>query len=430
MKSISLDELARVIGAKTDGLPTGEITGVSIDSRKIRKGDCFFAIKGNNFDGHDFIAEVIEKGAACCVVSDIDCHDNILKVADTKRALGLLAKYYRKNAGLRLVAVTGSVGKTTTRQIIAHVLSSRFSIWQSPSNFNNDIGLPLTILSAPEDTEIIVAELGSNAFGEIAYLSDIAAPDIAAVTAVEPAHLQGFGNIETIEKEKLSIASGLVPGGIFIDRPWRQLKVTDIHSSGSSSVFTIDNTEITIPLPGTGSIRNAITAWCVCKNLGISLADFASAVKTLGNISMRSQIEQIKSVTIINDCYNANPASMKNALEIIETIAGQKNARKVFICGDMAELGSDSEILHSRLGEDIAKAKIDLLITVGPLSEVAAKSAKKCCDYNLEIKSFDDTISACKNLHKFIKEYDIVLVKGSRSAKLELAAEKVRELFR
>ncbi len=437
-----------------DSLPS--FVGVSTDSRTVKSGDCFFAISGENFDGHDYIENVFNKGAVCAVVQkDIDAKKFpgkcIVKVDDTINALGDLAHQYRKRAGYKVVAITGSVGKTTTRQITHHVLSQHFKTHQSPKSFNNNIGLPLTLLNAPKGTEIVIAELGTNHPGEISYLTRIANPDIAAVINVHPAHLEGFGSLEAIVKEKMSISEGLISDGIMlINSDFEQLvdfcrakkiNFTSFGKNGKadvtaknicfhslSSSFTIDDVLIELPLPGPGNADNALAAWTICKRFGISAKDFANAVKSFSGNVMRAEVMQVGTLTILNDCYNANPASMKNALEILANIDSTGKRRLVFICGDMAELGAQSEALHVKLGEQIANANVDLIISVGKLSKIAADEAKKRSKNNLQIKSFADTLSACNKLHEIIKDYDIILVKGSRTARLEAAVNKLKEI--
>ncbi|MBL7106487.1 MAG: UDP-N-acetylmuramoyl-tripeptide--D-alanyl-D-alanine ligase [Phycisphaerae bacterium] len=429
MKEVSIFELAGIIGAEFEGAGGTLVSGVSIDSREIKAGDCFFALCGNNFDGSEFIQKAFDKGAACAVTSGANGNERVLRVEDTIKAMGVLAGEIRSRSGFRLIAITGSVGKTTTRQMISHVLSGRFKVWQSPKNFNNHIGLPMTILGAPADTEIVVAELGSNSPGEISYLSRIAAADVGVITAVEPVHLEGFGDIETIEKEKLSIGEGLAEGGVIIDRPWRDAEVSGIRYDKGFTCFSIEGVEIELPLAGTGNIRNAITAWRVCSSMGIELEEFARSIREMRSVGMRAEIQQYGNLQVINDCYNASPVSMRNALEIISGLDCKKDGRKVFVCGDMSELGIESARFHRELGENIANAKIDVLVTTGKLSKLAAEAAENCSRGGIEIKIFEDTVSACKNLDKIIKEYDIVLVKGSRSAKLELVIERIKQVF-
>ncbi|MFQ5772334.1 MAG: UDP-N-acetylmuramoyl-tripeptide--D-alanyl-D-alanine ligase, partial [bacterium] len=223
MKKFSIEALARIIKGRIerDTSHDSYFTGVSIDSRTTKAGDCFFAIPGENFDGHDYVSDAFAKGAICAVINKnrVTGHvprGTVLKVDDTVKALGDLAREYRQQAGFKVVAITGSVGKTMTRQITYHVLSQHYHVFASPKNFNNKIGLPLTLLSASPEHQIVIAELGSNHPGEIAYLTRIAQPDIAVVTNVYPAHLEGFGDLQTIVREKLSISEGLQPGGALI----------------------------------------------------------------------------------------------------------------------------------------------------------------------------------------------------------------------
>jgi UDP-N-acetylmuramoyl-tripeptide--D-alanyl-D-alanine ligase len=507
MHPISIEALATILGAavtrrivSSDVAPTvSHIAGVSIDSRTINAGDCFFAIPGDNFDGHNYVAEVFRKGAACAVVSRVVNGEPILgpvlRVPDTIRALGDLAREYRRKNPFTVVAITGSVGKTTTRQIVHHVLSRRFRTHQARKSFNNNIGLPLTLLSAEPQDEIVVAELGANHPGEIAYLTGIAQPNIAVVTNVHPAHLEGFGDLATIVREKLSITEGLASGGALIINadieplvaaaqssamirgegvsPLRPagilpaIRGRDVldtkeqgqdalatkgrrfHTFGKSagatyraehvicealhSTFTINGTQVRLPLPGPGNVENALAAWAVCDQLGLSTEAFAEAVATLQGVSMRAEPVQIGTLTVLNDCYNANPASMKNALAMLGNLRPAGNAsrdrRLVFICGEMAELGPQTKALHAELGAAVAEAGVDLLVTIGEPPRITARAAQEATRRSLQVQCFDDAASACDHMRELIRENDIVLVKGSRMARLERVVEKLRELF-
>jgi UDP-N-acetylmuramoyl-tripeptide--D-alanyl-D-alanine ligase len=455
MKQITIEKLTEIIKAsgKTVGA-SNSITGISTDSRSVKPGDCFFAIAGENFDGHDFLGEVFAKGAACAVVSkDIKLAGKVLlKVSDTIKALGDLACWYRQECNFKVVAITGSAGKTTTRQIVHHVLSRHFKVFQSPKSFNNFIGLPLTLLGAEPDHKVIIVELGTNHPGEIEYLARIALPDIAVVTNVYPAHLAGFGSIEKIAEEKLSIAKGLrAKGALIINSDCRILldsarrlklsfqKISCFNDDADyyienfimgplASSFTIDKTLVEIPLPGRGNIENALAAWAICSNFAITTVQFAEALKTISPISMRTEMLKIGHLTVISDCYNANPASMKNAIDILTILADSKKRRAVFICGNMAELGDSEQSLHRQLGEQIAKSGVKLLITLGNLAAIAAESARKVSP-EIQTSSFMSNTDLCNNLSCLVKESDIILVKGSRVNKLELAVEKLKELF-
>ncbi|MHC4417124.1 MAG: glutamate ligase domain-containing protein, partial [Planctomycetota bacterium] len=195
------------------------------------------------------------------------------------------------------------------------------------------------------------------------------------------------------------------------------------------SRLTIGQTQLHLPLPGPGNVENILAAWAICRQLGMTLRDFARDIKTVPTVPMRAEILHIGTLTVLNDCYNANPASMKNALKILTTIEPTKNRRLVFICADMAELGAQTQKFHAELGASVAQTKIQLLLTVGKFAKITAQTAEAAAQHDLRTKSFEDTLSACNNLKKFIKDYDIVLVKGSRVAKLEMATQKLKEIF-
>ncbi len=458
MKEFPIEALAEIIKAAPDKNIKGLFTAVSTDSRAIKPGECFFAISGENFDGHNFIVDVFNKGAACAVVSkdvkNVPPGKIILKVKDTIASLGDFAAVYRRMNNFKVVAITGSVGKTTTRQIAYEVLRQHFKTHTAPKNFNNNIGLPLTLLGANEKDKIVLTELGTDHPGEIALLSRIAQPDIAVITTVAPAHLEGFGSMEAILEEKLSISQGLERDGILIINGDNDLLVSacrnkkikfisfgestgcdiltqNILCEGNSSRFTIGGTEVALPLPGPGNVKNALAAFAICRQFEITAKDFAEGVKTLNAVPMRTELLKIGSVTIINDCYNANPVSMKNALDILANFgkAKKQNGRLVFNCGDMAELGKHSENLHRQLGEYAAKAGVDVLLGVGNFAETVAEAVKRTAKNHPETKCFGDTVSVCNNLEKFVKDSDIVLVKGSRASKLETVTEKLKQLF-
>jgi len=461
MKEFTISHLVTITEAEllasNSKYNVSSFTGVSTDSRSTKAGDCFFAIPGENFDGHDYVSCSFAKGAVCAVVGkDIDSEKSagkcLLKVEDTTRALGELAREYRRQAGYKVVAITGSAGKTTTRQIIYHALSQRFRVYQAPKSFNNQIGLPLTLLGAAANDQIVIAELGSNHPGEIPYLTRIAEPDIAVVTNVHPAHLEGFGDLQAIIQEKSSISEGLKPDGVLIingdfDRLVEACRARglrfitfgksdgcdyragNIRPDGQASRFTIDGVEVFLPLAGPGNVENALAAWAACSQLGLTIDDFAQAIETLSPVSMRTELLQIGTLTVLSDCYNANPASMRNALEILANLDPTGQRREVFICGDMAELGGQAERLHAELGGNIAQAGVQLLLAVGKFAKIAAEAAQASAEYDLKIKCFEDTVSAYNNLHEFIKDYDIILVKGSRVVKLEMLVEKLNELF-
>jgi UDP-N-acetylmuramoyl-tripeptide--D-alanyl-D-alanine ligase len=443
---LNIIKLAEII--KSKNIPTDKISvsSVSIDSRKIFPGCVFFAIKGANHDGHDYVSKAFENGASCAIVQKkIDSDKPVLLVDDTIRSLGQLARYVRENSSYKVIAITGSAGKTTTKNIISHILKSHYKCFSSPKSYNNNIGVPLTILEAPADSQILISELGSNHIGEIRPLAQIIEPDIAVITTICPAHLEGFGDLDAIIKEKVSIAAGLKPGGkFFINGSIKKLvdycrnqKIKfeafempqDIKLTGGKSTFVIDNVAVTLPLIGRANVENAAAAWAVCKSLGLSAAQFAQSVASIKPVDMRLEPLKFGKATVLADCYNANPGSMENALETLALLAAKEKKRAVFIFGKMGELGSHSESLHVQLGRAIVHYKIPVALTIKGDCSVTAQTAQKSADYKISANIFENTSQLCDNLHKFIKPDDIILVKASRSERFEAVIDRLKTLL-
>lgn len=433
-----------------------DIAGISTDTRAIQPGNCFFALVGPNFDGHLFVRQALEQGAACAVVQrSVELPENlagrILIVEDTVKALGQLAAWYRRQLKAKVIAITGSAGKTTTRHIVHHVLSQHFRCHQAAKSFNNHIGLPLTILSASPEDDLLIVELGTNHPGEIGYLTRIAQPDIAVVTCAAPAHLEGFGTLEKIIQEKLSISESLPRNGILIvngdqqdlmcytmglHRPYLtfgtgehcDFRADNLRSIGDSGQLTIDGQTLTVPLPGRANLTNILAAWAICKIIGLSMSDFAKAIASLEPVTMRMVIETVGLIKIINDCYNANPASMANALDCLASLSRKDHRRPVFVAGCMGELGEASKRLHFELGQKAATATASI-IAAGPFaSDIIAGAVASGLDAAV-CKTFTNTQLLCDNLHNFVRPADIILVKGSRSAGMEKAVETLKNLF-
>jgi len=458
MNPISGNYVARIIGGRIlSGKGESAFDGVSIDSRTIQPGQIFFAIPGENFDGHSYAGKAIEKGASCVVVKhEIALPQGfqvpVIQVDDSTVALGQFAAWYRQQLRAKVIAITGSVGKTTTRQILHQILSRFYQCHQAANSFNNHIGLPLTILSAQTDDEIVLLELGSNHLGEIEALTAIANPDIAVITTVAPSHLEGFGTLDNIIKEKASIALGLREGGklhvngdrvdllIYVKKHFDRHVVTfgegkdcsvrgaDLATTGDQGTLTIEGVPVHVPLAGKANLLNVLTAWSVCRDLGIPLSDFIRQVKTLKPVKMRLAFENIGPLLVLDDCYNASPASMSNALACLCSMAKRTGRRKVFIAGCMAELGQQSGFLHEELGGEAVAQGVQVLLAAGPFAEQILKGAlagSAVC----RAEVFENTQQLCDNLHKWIEPDDIILVKGSRAANLEKTVQRLRELF-
>ncbi len=454
MTSLTVSSIAKSLGCKPAKMKDAAVSGVSTDTRTLTPGQCFFAIRGENFDGHGFIDQAIEKGASCVVCQELDGEKgNVFVVEDTVKALGWLAHAYRKSLKAKVIAITGSAGKTTTRHILHHCLSGKFRCHQSPKSFNNEIGLPLTILSTPPDCEILLAEIGANHPGEVESLSKIAMPDLAMVTNVHPCHLEGFATIETIIEEKASIGHGLKSDGLLLVnghfhdlveackksaprvQTYGQSGYHDIHCDGISSqglagTIRIDNVDISVPLPGRANLENVLAAWAVCSQVGLSLDEFSTAIASLRPANMRLNIENIGTATLINDCYNANLASMANALDLLIQLGERDSSRRrVFICGEMAELGEHSQALHTELGGLAARARVNLLLVTGAHAQAVVQGSLKGDAGQMEYRIFPDTADLCDKLHNLLRSDDIILVKGSRCMRLEQAAETIAVLF-
>jgi UDP-N-acetylmuramoyl-tripeptide--D-alanyl-D-alanine ligase len=457
MIPIEIHQIVEIIGGRVfGGSVEGAVGGVSIDSRTVGAGDLFVAIRGANFDGHDYARAALEKGAACVVVEravdlPVDSGWTVIVVGDTIAALGKLAAWYRGQLSARVIAITGSAGKTTTRQMLYQVLSRSFRCRQAPKSFNNNIGVPLTILSTEADDEILLLELGSNRPGEIAELTALSQPDAAVVTFIGPAHLEGFGTLENVLLEKISIAGGLRQGGTLYlngDQPELAEKArtlfngriitfgthqgcdiigTSLRTSGTSGSLMIEGVRVDVPLPGSANLMNVLTVWSVCKDLHVSLSDFAEVIGRLKPVSMRLEVLTAGWLTILNDCYNANPASMANALECLGSFAAEKR-RLVFIAGAMNELGEQSQALHRALGRQAAESGVDLLLCTGRYVKDVEAGALEICPL-LPVETFENTELLCNNLHKTIQPDDIVLVKGSRAAGLEKAVACLCALY-
>lgn len=459
VKTISIARLCEIMDLPCPVGTAGSISGVSIDSRTIQPDDCFFAVQGENFDGHDFVENAREKNAACVIVEKrppADLKIPAIQVPDTIEALGRLAAWHRSQLAATVIGITGSAGKTGTRRILSQVLSSRFRCRQSPKSFNNRIGVPLTLLSAQDDDQILLVEIGSNHPGEIAPLAKMARPDIAVITHITPAHLEGFGSIQAIIEEKASILDGLAPEGkVFINgdvpelaawirrkynrpftmvgqSPWCDIRPESMHTSGTSGWLRIEGQIIQVPLAGMASLKNVLTVWSICRDFNIPLSDFAQAVRMVKPDDMRLQIEHIGPVTILNDCYNANPASMENALDCLAQIAAQQKRRSVVIAGDMKELGPHSVSLHRQVGAIAARCGIHVILAAGQFAQAFMEGAAKTDNTPgkiEQIRTFGSTEALCNNVHRFIRPDDIILVKASRSARFEYVVDRLRDLF-
>jgi len=445
---MSLEEVKKAIKATVEKFSTEEfITGVSTDSKKISPGDLFFAIEGPKFDGHDFVCEALEAGAAGAVISreipDKACGRNkvIFEVKDTVTALGDLARHYRRGLATTVIAITGSNGKTTTKEMVYHLLKDEKVAVKAEKSFNNYIGVPLTIFRIEPSHDYAVIEMGVNRPGEIGRLADIASADIGIITNISETHLEGLVNVLGVALEKAQLLDCLGEKGTGIlnkDDPWCQKvaarcagKIIWFGLAGEADVFATrirqkknsltfmlnDNFEIEVPVIGRYNVYNALAAIAVAKREGLQQEEIAKRLKTFTPPEMRMQRLSFKGAQIINDAYNANPKNMECALWELSQMKAA--GRKIFVCGDMLELGQFSRDLHRQLGQRIAGAGVEVLFTVGTESKEAALSANKSGISFSNIFSFENSKEAAEKLRSFLREGDLVLLKGSRMMRLE-----------
>ncbi|QAA32030.1 UDP-N-acetylmuramoyl-tripeptide--D-alanyl-D-alanine ligase [Clostridium manihotivorum] len=425
---------------------------VSTDTRKIEKQSIFFALRGENFNGNNYIEEAVKKGASVCIVDEeraefanLQC--NIIKVLDSKKALQALAKYYRNKLGLKVVGITGSNGKTSTKDILAAILGEKYSVFKTKGNFNNDIGLPLMILELDRSIDIAVLEMGMSNLREIHLLADIARPDIALITNIGLSHIENLKSRENILKAKMEIVdyfneeNTLIVNGdddLLKDVISEQYKIIktglDKYNDLIASNVTLfkDHSEFevmgedtkfnfSLPMLGKHSIQNCLLCLQVGKLLGISMKEMNDGLNNIEATSMRLEIIEEEKITIVNDCYNASPSSMKAAIDVVNNIAEN---RKVAILGTMRELGDESLKAHTETGLYAKENNIDLLLCCGQYSEgfKTGFEGENCIVFD----SKEELINSLKDL---IKEKDTVLVKASRGMKFEDIVSELRKII-
>jgi UDP-N-acetylmuramoyl-tripeptide--D-alanyl-D-alanine ligase len=455
MKTLLLDEIRERMGAKRHAeMVPAAVTGVCTDSRLIKAGDLFFAIPGDKFDGHAFLAEVLAKGAVGVVVAKnkplpagVDVK-KVLVVDDTIAALGKLAAAYRDMFSGTVIAVTGSNGKTTTKEMIAHILGRRYRVHRSVKSFNNHIGVPLTILSCESDIDFLIAEVGTNHPGEIDQLAGIVRPDVAVITNAGESHLEGFGSVDRVAAEKASLVKHVRAGGAAIVNGERELllrlvKQTGVHtiSFGTSAHCDMRITSQTVsenglafevngkfhfdlPVPGMHNAMNALAAIVVARRAGLEMSEIAESLKDFKLPGMRLEILKIGDYTVLNDAYNANPASMGAAMSVLSGM--QTAGRKVFCCGQMLELGERSETYHRELARKIGQDGVDVLVTVGKYAKEMADEAVAAGLPEKNVHSYATSEEAGQAIGGMIHQGDLILVKGSRGIQMEKVIEKIK----
>jgi len=443
MKELTLAQIAEACGGTLIGGNEAKeytVTGVEIDSRRVKAGNLFVAIPGEKVDGHKFIPDVLKKGAYALSQQSLDVDGAYILVEDTVTAMKRLARFYRSTLDVKVVGITGSVGKTSTKEMIASVLGTKFRVHKTQGNFNNGIGLPLTIFQIEKEHQVAVLEMGISEFGEMHELADMAQPDIMVITNIGLCHLENLKTRDGILKAKTESFAHLKPDGVVIlngdddklstveqvagRKPvfygirGRNLcetsvcadAVTEHGLEGMTAEFHTPqgDMEVFIPIPGEHNIYNALAATCVAEQLGLSMDEIKCGIAAASTISGRTNLIHTKGMTVIDDCYNANPVSMKASLDVLSKAGG----RKIAVLGDMGELGEDEKRLHYEVGTYAGTLPIDLLFCVGTLSGKLAEGAKKQ-NPALTVKHYATREEMTEELLATVKEGDAVLVKAS-----------------
>ncbi|ETI66138.1 UDP-N-acetylmuramoyl-tripeptide--D-alanyl-D-alanine ligase [Neobacillus vireti] len=446
----SLKQIAEMVSAANDISPFADvmIKGVTIDSRKIAAGNLFVPFKGENADGHKYVEEAIHKGAAAALwqkdVPNPPADLPILVVDDCLVALQELARKYRKQLPVKVVGITGSNGKTTTKDMTAGLLSIQYKVQKTEGNYNNHIGLPLTVLGLSEDTEIAVLEMGMSGRGEIEFLTKLACPDAVVITNIGESHLLDLGSREGIAEAKLEILEGLQNGGLAVlngDEPLLMERIqqikgnvrvqtfgrnktnhiypTEITQIKQGNSFKINRSEVVFELPvlGTHNILNALASMEIAQYFSIPYEKINAGLAGIKLTNMRMElVEGRRGEKIINDAYNASPTSVMAAIELVANIQGY--GRKILVLGDMLELGPQEEQYHLQIGEGLDANKIDYLFTFGTLGKAIAKGASKVLGEH-RVFAYTNKEELIQKLEQYVDKATLVLVKASRGMKLE-----------
>jgi UDP-N-acetylmuramoyl-tripeptide--D-alanyl-D-alanine ligase len=447
---LTLARVAEFVSAAGEFDPEHLAQGYSIDSRTVRAGQLFFAVKGERLDGHDFVEQALGNGAIAAVVhkdqlSRYPREMRLLAVEDTLVALQTLATAVRKVWGKTLIAVTGSAGKTTTKEAIAHVLSTRFRVLKSEGNFNNHFGLPLMLVKLEPEYDVAVIEMGMSHAGEIRALAKIAQPEIGVVTNVAPVHLEFFDSLAGIARAKYELVESLPANGVAVlnaddeyvsqfgrdfkgnvvmygTRATADVRAEKIQSKGTEGaefdvVIGGVREHATLPLVGEHNVLNVLAAVAVGLERGLKPAEAVGALATLAPGDKRGQVLQVGNVTVINDCYNSNPKALE---AMVDALAAMAAKRRIVVAGEMLELGPAGEEMHRQAGQHIAEKKIDALLGVRGLAQAMVDGARKAGGRAEFVAGPEE---AGEWLAREARDGDVVLLKASRGVKLEKALE-------
>src|SRR5437762_3014410 len=454
MNPTPLEQIAKFAGAEIfSGDGKVFIDKISTDSRAVKRGELFVALRGEKFDGHNFVESAAKAGAAGAVVDSSwkgKVRENfaLIRVKDTLQAYQKLAANYRKSLSLNVVAITGSNGKTSTKDFAAAVLARRFQVTKTEGNFNNQVGLPRTILEATSRDEVAIWEIGMNHPGEVAALAKLAEPDVAIITNIGVAHIEFMGSREAIAAEKGALAEAVGAQGTVIlnaDDPFTReiaartrgkvilagttagtIRASEVNQSGSGTDFTIledaHRCRAQLPVPGLHMVQNALLAVAAGRVFGLSLEECAAGLVAAPLTKARLQVKEVRGVQFLDDSYNANPDSMKAALRTLVELDAE--GQRIAVLGEMRELGDESERGHREVGETAAALKVDHLIAIGNVAATIAEAAQRAGLQNSSTVA--STAEAAELLGELAAPGDLILIKGSRLARTEQVIEAFR----
>lgn len=449
---MTLNEVARAVnGNIVQGDEEKEVAAVSTDSRTLAQGNLFVALRGERYDAHLYLKAAIKSGAGALIVENYDLPDQVpvIVVDDTLKALQALASYNRRQFTVPVIAITGSSGKTTTKDMVASVLAQKFKVLKTEGNFNNEVGLPLTLLEMDETHQAVVVEMAMRGPGEIDQLAGISLPTGAVITNVGEAHLERLGSIENIARAKAELLDHIGQDGFaalhrespFLAREASRcagkvitfggdeadVYAINVQRAKNGNMFTViygaEQAQMFIPVTGLHNVQNALASFIVGKQLGLHWNEIAEGLGRAAFSAMRMETEEVGGVTIINDAYNANPSSTKAALQALRETAGEKKA--VAVLGNMLELGSGTKDGHTAVGKVAASYGVEYLFTVGDLAEYIATGAEEAGMNRDNISTYSDNRGVAKALGKFLTPGNVVLVKGSRGMHMEEIVEEL-----
>ncbi|MDH5062828.1 UDP-N-acetylmuramoyl-tripeptide--D-alanyl-D-alanine ligase [Clostridium perfringens] len=444
MLELNLQEIVKATkGVLLKEADVKEIKAVSTDTRKIEEGTMFIALKGENFNGNNYVLEAFNKGAKIAIVDEVKCDLNelkedvaLIKVQNTGRVLMDLAKFYREKLGLKVVGITGSAGKTSTKDLVAAVLSDKYKVFKTKGNFNNEIGLPLMILELDSTYDVAILEMGMRGLGQIKELAEIASPDLGIITNIGISHIEILKTRENILKAKMEIATFFDKNNTLVvcgnddflgSLPSAEYKIVktgvgenfkigakNIALEELSSKFTVydgeKEEEFSLDMPGEHNISNLMLGIAIAKELGVSFEEMKRGLNNIEATSMRLELIKKDGFSILNDCYNSSPVAVKSAIDVMKNIEGK---RRIAVLGTMRELGHKSEEAHEEIGKYAKENGIEKVLCFGDFSENIKEGYGEGCTV------YENKEELIKDLLNIICDGDIILVKASRSLKFE-----------